>query len=172
MTRAKWRAGAPLAGAMAMGLTAMSSAPAIAESTTTTSMPVIATVVSTCVVVATPLSFGNYNTSTPTDTDAEANITVNCTPGAVYNVGLDAGQNSSDVTARKMKVGSGTATMDYFIFQDATRTLNWGNTKGTDTVTGVGTDQDQVLSVYGRVPAGIPVEVGGYTDVVTVTVTF
>ncbi|MGH8631591.1 MAG: hypothetical protein ACREU7_12630, partial [Burkholderiales bacterium] len=43
---------------------------------TQTSLPVAATVVSTCVVAATPLVFGNYSSTTATDTEAESKIVV------------------------------------------------------------------------------------------------
>lgn len=140
---------------------------------TTTTLPVAATVVSTCVVAATPLVFGNYSSTTATATEADSRIVVLCTPGAVYDVALDAGQNSNDVTARKLAgAGPGSDTLDYAIFRDAGRAQNWGTTPGSDTVTGTGTGADQVHTVYGSIPAQQAAAIGAYSDVVTVTVSY
>ncbi len=65
------------------------------------------------------------------------------------------------------------------LFTDAARTTNWGQTIGTDTVTGTGAGfavaNAVALNVYGRVPdtvANQSVPAGNYTDTVTVTVTW
>ena len=147
--------------------------PAMA-STTTATMPVAATVIATCVVAATPLVFGNYTSSTATATETTATITVNCTPGAAYEVGLDGGQNGN-TTTRKMKGSAGTDMLNYGIFSNSGHTQNWGALGSADTVKGTGlggTSQDQLLTVYGRIPAGAVTPVGVYTDVVTVTVSY
>jgi len=136
----------------------------------TTSMPVVATVVSACVVAATPLAFGNYTSTTAPDTDSESRLVVVCTPGATYKVGLGGGQ-SQDVDNRKMAGADEGDVLGYSLSKDAAHTENWGNT-GADMVDGTGTGTDQVLTVYGRIPAGQAVAVGGYTDVVTVTVSY
>lgn len=139
---------------------------------TTTSLPVAATVVSTCVVAATPLVFGNYTSTAATDTQAESKLVVVCTPGAAYDVALNAGQNSNDVTTRQLAGATPGAVLNYGIYRDATRSQNWGDTAGSDTVTSTGTGTDQVLSVYGSIPAQQAAAIGAYTDVVTVTVSY
>jgi spore coat protein U-like protein len=138
--------------------------------TTTTTMAVSATVISACIVAATPMAFGNYDPTSATATTSTSVISVTCTSAAPYNVGLDKGANGSSVTARLLKVGAN--TLPYSLYSDASRTVNWGNTVGTDTVTGTGSGILQNVTVYGRIPAGATVPAGAYTDTVTVTVTY
>ncbi len=103
--------------------------------------------------------------------DATAEISLRCTENASYNIGLDGGSNGGDTTTRKMSNGSGD-TVDYQMFQDAARTVNWGDTIGTDTKSGTGTGIDETHTIYGRVPAQATPPAGTYTDTVTVTVTY
>lgn len=145
--------------------------PTVASAATaTTTFLVTTTVLNTCIVAATPLAFGAYDPTSATDTDATNAITVTCTASAPYNVGLDKGTNGTSVTARLMKQGSD--TLPYALYSNAGRTTNWGNTVGTDTVTGTGTGILQTYTVYGRIPHGAAVPSGAYTDTVTVTVTY
>jgi spore coat protein U-like protein len=114
------------------------------------------------------LAFGNY---TGAQVDATSTITVTCTNSSPYKIGLDAGTGSgATVTSRKMT--SGGNTLNYSMYSDSGRTTNWGNTVGTDTVSGTGTGSAQNVTVYGRIPASQLSPVGSYSDTVTVTVTF
>ena len=104
--------------------------------------------------------------------EASATIDLRCTENASYNIGLDAGTTSGGtITTRKMTDGNGN-TVDYQMFQDSARTVNWGNTVGTDTKSATGTGTDQTHTIYGRVPAQSTPPAGTYTDTVTVTVTY
>jgi spore coat protein U-like protein len=141
-----------------------------APTTVTTTFAVTANVVATCVVSATPMAFVNYTSITPAD--STSTITVSCSDLTTYNVGLNAGTSTgATVTSRKMK-GTGTAVLAYHLYSDAARSVNWGDTVGTDTVTGTGTGAPQLLTVYGQVPAGQGPASGVYTDTITATVTF
>ena len=82
-------------GFLALGLT---STPAFATTQTTT-FAVTATVQASCSISATALSFGAY---TGVALPVANTITVNCTGGTTYNVGLNAGLTGSSVTTRKM----------------------------------------------------------------------
>jgi len=136
--------------------------------TATTTFQVTATVLSTCLVSATPLAFGNYSGA---QTDATSTVSVTCTNTTPYNVGLDAGLSTgATVTTRAMQNGSN--TLGYALYSDSARTVNWGNTPGTDTVAGTGTGLAQTLTVYGRIPAGSLPAPGAYADTITVTVTY
>jgi len=157
--------------AVAVVAFAAQSTTAAADATNAT-MPVAATVVATCVAVATPLVFGNYASTGADPADADSRVTVTCTPGAAYEVALNAGQNSSDVAARKLKGASDEDFLDYSIYSDASRTQVWGDSTGVNTVSGTGLGAEQVLSVYGRMPAQQVAPLGAYTDVVTVTVSY
>lgn len=139
--------------------------------TATATFPVSATVLSTCLVAATPLLFGNYDPNSTADLDATNTVTVTCTSGASYDVGLDAGTGTgATVASRKMSFG--TNVLNYTLYQDATRTTVWGNTVGTDTVNATATAGSNIHTVYGRVPSGQNVPAGAYTDNITVTVTY
>jgi spore coat protein U-like protein len=67
---------------------------------------------------------------------------------------------------------SGSNFINYALYRDSARTANWGNTVGTDTVSGTGTGANQSLTVYGRVPAQTTPVAGTYTDTIVVTVTY
>lgn len=146
--------------------------PAANASTAQTTMAVTATTLSACSVVALPLVFGNVNQVSGTATDSQTTLTVVCTPGVNYSVGLDQGAHAVGGT-RNMQAALGTATIPYNLYSDSTRTTAWGNTVNTDTVSGTAVVLPGIYNVYGRVPANAPlVGIGAYTDTVTVTVTF
>ncbi|MDR6292116.1 spore coat protein U-like protein [Inquilinus ginsengisoli] len=131
-----------------------------------------ATVLKFCTVLATPMVFGNYTSSTAAI--STSTITVTCTAGTTYDIGLDAGATAgATVTTRQM---SGTvvtaARLNYFLYSDTGRTVNWGNTVGTDTVSLTAGAVPIISTVYGRVPAGQFSAPDAYTDLINVTVTY
>jgi len=136
--------------------------------TATASFNVTATVVATCSISATALAFGNY---TGAQTDNTSTISVTCTNTTPYNVLLNPGSaTGATVTTRKMTNGAN--TLGYALYSDTGRTVNWGQTVGTDTVAGTGNGSAQTLTVYGRIAAGQLVTPGSYTDSVTATVSY
>ena len=137
--------------------------------TATTSFTITAVITATCTTSATNLAFGNYAS---VQRDAQSAITVNCTNLTPFNIGLSAGAGSgATVTARKM-TGPAAATLNYSMFRDSGRTLNWGNTVGTDTFSATATGSAVQYPVYGRIPAGQAPRTGAYTDTIVVTVTY
>jgi spore coat protein U-like protein len=156
--------------AVALGIVVLglSTKPAVAATVTTT-FGVTATVQATCLVSATPLAFGTYTGAVATSTSA---VSVTCTNTTSYNVGLSAGlATGATVTTRQM-TGPASALLGYALFSDAARTVNWGQTIGTDTVTGTGNGIAQAITVYGQATAGQFVAPGSYTDTITATVTY
>jgi spore coat protein U-like protein len=159
-------AGLGLIGAVAVN---SPSAAAVVGATATTTFQVTATVQATCLISATSLAFGTY---TGVQANASSTVTVTCTNTSPYNVGLNAGTTGgTTVTTRKM-AGPAGALLGYSLFSDAARTINWGNTIGTDTVAGTGNGNAQALAVFGSVAAGQFVAPGAYADTITATVTF
>ena len=162
------------AGLVAAALVAAGSASA---ATTTTTFPVTATVATNCLVSASALAFGTY-TQGNGNVNQTSTVSVNCSLGTTFNVGLNAGATpAATVTTRKMLNGAN--QLAYTLFSDTGRTTNWGNTVGTDTVArtgnGFGVGNVVALTVYGQVPDNAANQVlpaGNYTDTVTVTVTF
>lgn len=140
--------------------------------TTTTTFPVTATVLTACAVTATPLIFGNYDPTSAIALDATTTLSVLCTVGTSFTVGLNAGSASgATVTTRRMVNGAN--LLNYALYREAARTNNWGNTPGTDTPGPVtATVLPNALTVYGRIPPGQNVAPGAYADTVTVTVNY
>ncbi|UAJ10467.1 Csu type fimbrial protein [Glacieibacterium megasporae] len=139
--------------------------------TATTTMAVSSVTVAACIVAATPLVFGTINLIGASPNDNTSLVTVTCTPGTAYNVGLDNGANFG--TTRRMKSATAAVYVPYNLYSDTLRATPWGNTVGTNTVSGTAAVTPTVLTVYGRVPGGTtPVPTDTYLDLVTVTITY
>lgn len=137
---------------------------------TTGTFGVNVNVSATCTISANPLAFGTY---TSLQANAATTLSITCTNTTPYNVGLNAGIGSGGptVTSRRMNGPSG-ATLNYSVFQDSARTINWGQTASTDTEAGTGNGGAQALTLYGRVAAGQYVRLGSYADTITATITY
>lgn len=141
--------------------------------TSTATLNVSMTIQSSCSIATQPslafASSGALNTSI----DATTTFNVQCTNSTPYTIGLDAGSGGGTTSVRKMKSGGASATtLDYTLWRDANRTLNWGNTIGTDTLSGTGNGVAQTLTIFGRVPAQTTPAAGLYTDTVTITLNY
>jgi spore coat protein U domain-containing protein, fimbrial subunit CupE1/2/3/6 len=139
-------------------------------STTTPTFSVTATIAATCRVTATALNFGSVGVL-GSNVDATSAVTATCTSTTPYNIGFDAGTGSgATVTTRKMTVS--TRTVNYSLYTNSGRTTVWGNTVGTNTVSGTGSGAAQALTVYGRVPAQTTPAPGTYADTIVTTITY
>ena len=149
-------------------------APWAAAVTTTATMQVTANVQATCTVSSGNLAFGSYTGGTATPVDATTTITATCPPGQSYDIGLNAGLGPSATTSTRMMTisGPGTSTLNYGLFTDSTRSTNWDDIGGTNTVAGTGDSTGQAITVYGRIPAGQNVQTGTYEDTITVTMDY
>ena len=153
-----------------LGYLALVLAPMSADAATaTTTFAVTATVQATCLVSATPLAFGTY---TGVLVNSTSTVSVTCTNTTPYNVGLSAGlATGATVLTRKM-TGPASAVLAYAMYSDSGHSVNWGQTIGTDTVTGTGNGSAQAITVYGQTTAAQYVAPGAYTDTITATVTY
>lgn len=133
------------------------------------SFNVTAIVPANCLVATQNVDFGNKGVLDQ-NIDATGQVSVSCTPGTAYTVGLSNGQTGTSPTARRMTLGAQGVT--YGLFRDATRSQPWGNIIGTNTVAGSGAGAAQNITVYGRVPPQMTPSAGVYTDTVVVTVTY
>jgi spore coat protein U-like protein len=137
--------------------------------TASTTFRVTAKVQAVCAVTATDLAFGTYTSQSGTPLQGTTLLRATCTPGSTYNVGLNEGTTAgATVNARKM--ASGTNALNYQLYSDSGRSTIWGNTTGTDTVTGVGTGLAVDHTVFGAVPAAQVVPAGDYADTITVRI--
>ena len=135
------------------------------------------TALSACTVSTTPMGFGNYDSFSTNPLDTAGTITVNCTLDVV-KVNLTAGpsQTSGIFNPRQMKRSGGTDLLNYNIFTDVARTIIFGNnTGGTAGIQlrrphGRPAPWNQMITIYGRIPPGQDILVGGYSDSLTITI--
>ncbi len=136
----------------------------------TATFTVTATVVPSCTVAASNIDFGSAGLLT-TAINAATTLQVTCSATTPYTISLDGGlSGATDPTARKMTRSSQSVT--YGLYQDAARSLPWGNTIGSNTVAATGTGLSQPFWVYGRVAQQTTPGPGTYTDTIVVTVTY
>ncbi len=129
-----------------------------------------ATVPANCLVSTTGVNFGASGAIT-SNVDATGTASVQCTNTTPYTAALNGGNSgASDPTKRKMARGSETIT--YGLYRDSARSLPWGSTAGTNTVSGAGSGSNQALTVYGRVAAQTTPSPGTYTDSVILMLTY
>ena len=141
--------------------------------TATGSMNVTLTITKQCTVVSAQTMAFPSTGLLNANVDQQANITVLCTNGTTYDVGLDKGVNGAGVTTRQMIGASGTPdSVDYSLYRDTNRTQNFGETVGTDTAPGTGDGTNKITTVYGRVPIQSSKKPDSYTDTVAITVTY
>lgn len=143
--------------------------------TRTTTFGVSATVNPNCLVSAQALNFGGYDGTAARS--ATSDITVRCSSGTTYAVGLSTGGGTF---AQRLLAGSGSNTLQYNLYTTLAASTVWGDgTLGTGTVAGTGAGMAianaQTHTVYGVLPdnafnQGAPS--GSYTDSITVTVTY
>ena len=129
------------------------------------------TITATCTVgTSTDVGFGTQGLlNSPVNTTGA--LSVQCTNTTPYDVGLDpGGATGATVTTRQMSGGG--ATVNYALYRDSGRTQNWGDTVGTDTLSGTGNGAAQSITVYAKVPTQTTPAPGLYTDTVNVTVTY
>lgn len=136
---------------------------------TSKSFAVTAIIMPSCTITSTSLGFGNYVSVIK---DASAIITVRCSNGTPYNVGLNAGTAAGATVSTRKMTGPASALLGYGLFRDSGRTTNWGNTVGTDTRAGTGNGANQSLYIYGRITAQQRVTPGAYADTIIATITY
>ncbi len=127
---------------------------------------------SSCTITATDLNFGSQ-ANLDAQILASNSIQVNCTSGAQYEIGLNNGiSGGASPLARRMTSISTPASISYGIYRDAARSQVWGSTSGVNTVSGVGTGTNQVITSYGLVPVQPTPGAYTYTDTIIVQVTY
>ncbi len=145
--------------------------------TAQSTLTVSANVPAICVISPATLDFGSYdpvnvNAAPSANLDATATVTVACTKGSNYWLGLNTGANASGAT-RRMKANAAD-DLTYELYQDSGRSTVWGNTSGTaPAAVTAGSTGVITLTVYGRVAGGqTTAPSGAYTDSVQSTINF
>src|SRR5580698_6919915 len=160
---------ASVIGAMAL---VVALGPAVAATTSGT-LSVTANIASVCLISNGTLAFGTYDPTSAAVLNGATTLTLTCTLGTPYNIGMGVGGGTGATTSLRV-LTSGVNTLGYKLFRDSARTLNWGNTIGTDTLAGTTSSSSllNTINVYGQIPASEAAGSGTYTDSVTVTVTY
>jgi spore coat protein U-like protein len=162
-----------VAAATVLALSASFAAPA---ATKTTPMSVSATLVDTCLVTATSLTFPAY-VPTGGTIKATSTISLRCTNGVQYGVGLSAGSTSGASYAQRLLANGGN-TLQYNIYTSSAYSSVWGDGSGTTQImsgNAAGFAAPITLTVYGEVPdsatnqAAVP---GTYNDTIVVVLTY
>lgn len=146
-------------------------APPTRAATATNTLDVSATVVGLCTIDPATLSFGNYDSSAAVT--AQADITVHCTVGSTYWIGLGLGSHASGSTRQMANGGN---ALPYQLYRDAGFSQVWDNldpapTPPHSTASNPGLSA-YTTQVYGRIAANQFVPPGTYTDSVVMTVNF
>jgi spore coat protein U-like protein len=157
---------------------ATSAVPAHAATATAT-LSVQVTITASCTIAASTMNFGSVSGTTLllSVVTGTASVSVTCSSGTPYSIGMDNGLNASGAQRRLASSGNFLA---YGLFTDVTR-LN-ALTIATDALTcnllgscilGTGNGTAQSSTVYGAIAvvAAAPAA-GTYTDTVTMTVTY
>jgi spore coat protein U-like protein len=140
------------------------------SATKSTTFQVTANVTQNCVISAAPLAFAAFNGTN--DLANSAPITVYCTSGTAFDVGLNGGLNFS-AGLRRM-AGAGSDYLSYNLYTTNAYSTVW-DTTNVVSGTGAGMTTAQTLTVYGRLLASDnsgAVGAGSYADTVTATITY
>ncbi len=122
----------------------------------------------TCTVKGSGINFGNYSAALKNITGT---VTVTCTKGLTYGIALNAGLGpGATITSRAMTGSTGATPLAYGLYTNAAHSINWGDSLGTNWVTGTGTGKAQKFNIYGQIPANKYVTVASYTDTITASV--
>jgi spore coat protein U-like protein len=143
-------------------------------------LTVSANVLGACTIDPATLTFVDYDPAgvhLAAPLDEVGTITVHCTQGTTYSIGLDLGLHEAGTQRRMQGVTTG-EFLEYELYRAAARgaTDVWGDAPGS-LVSGSATTvaaglSDYTHTVYGRITAGQNVGVGDYSDSVAMTVNF
>jgi spore coat protein U-like protein len=160
---------------IALAATALVSAAANAVTATTT-FAVSATVLKTCSASANALAFGSYTPGSGA-VAGTTTVSIKCTTGTAYVVALNGGSTVSGTIGQRL-MANGTNTLQYNLYTTIGYGTIWGdgtNGSATQNGTGTGVATANPLIVYGQLPDSATNQsavTGGYTDTVTVTVSY
>ena len=130
-------------------------------------------IIANCTIAAAGLDFGQSQGVLATAVNVNTTVNVTCTSTTPYNVGLTAGTGtgSSGTTRYLSGTGGNVGTVQFNLYQTAGSTL-WGDTQGTNTVSGTGNGASQPITVYGNIPPQATPAPDTYKSTITATVYF
>jgi spore coat protein U-like protein len=153
--------------------TILASGSAASAATATGSLTVQATVVDTCSVSNGLLDFGVVNPTNGTLLPALGGVSVTCSLGTPFSVGVDNGSNASSGQRRLRRDATGDY-LNYELYKDLTMQARFGDTDASDRVTGqIGLGiTANLVPFYGYITSGQTGGGGVYSDSIQVTVRF
>jgi spore coat protein U-like protein len=158
------------AGVAAAGAWALAASPCAAAGRATNEMPVSVSPVNSCTVVATPLIF-LIPVPTNTNVDSTASLTIKCPPRIAFTVDIDTGLYPNGIN-RRVYNPAANAYINYDVYKDPPRSAVWGTGGARNVAGNSGLLGLAVMPVYGRVASVKTLKAGGYSDTLTVTVSF
>jgi spore coat protein U domain-containing protein, fimbrial subunit CupE1/2/3/6 len=124
-------------------------------------------VVDECTIATVPIDFGS--TGIISTMSADGAVTIQCTHGTPYQIGLDGGLNGT-TAGRKMSAG-GTDTINYQLYTDGSFADPWGEEQGVDTVDSLAaTGADEVIPIHAHMSGHQNVAAGTYDDTIRATI--
>ena len=147
--------------------------------TTTAALTVQITITAACSVNAATLDFGS-NAGTALlagNANASTSVSVTCTSGSPYSIGMDNGQNATGSQRRMINGGN---YISYNLYTDSGHLNAWTTASNSTTCTSAnscvlatGNGSAQSSTIYGVVPSvAVAPAAGSYADSVTMTVTY
>jgi spore coat protein U-like protein len=160
--------------ASASALVISSDRSAFAANSAEFDLGVSATVVKSCSISTSPVTFSNYDPlQSTTDDGTGGYVTVTCSKGSGTSVALDYGANTSGSGSTQPRMKNGTANyLNYKLYSDTLHQTLWSGTSVALTPASADTPTAQTLYVYGQIPATQNVPPGVYSDTVQATVNF
>ena len=157
----------------------LASAGAAQAATATTTFTVSATLLKNCTVsTATGVVFGNYTPGTG-NVAANNTVAVKCTKNTAFTVALNKGTTTGGTIAQRLMTdGAAGDTLQYNLYTTAAFTTVWGDGTGasvTQAGTGTGMATAVNFTAFGQLPDNATNQAAppnGYTDTITVTVTY
>jgi spore coat protein U-like protein len=147
--------------------------------TATASLSVSIVITAACTINAATLAFpATAGTSlVATAVNGSSTVSVTCTNGSPFAIGMDNGANASGSQRRMI---SGSNFLNYNLYVDSAHSFPWSTatsnsscTTSGDCYLGTGTGSAQSINIYGVVPiTAVAPPSGTYTDTVTMTITF
>jgi len=123
-------------------------------------------------VSASDVDFGSHSHD-DSDINAQGDLTIKCTAGTAYSIGLDNGQHfDSGSNVRQMGGTEASNTGElvaYTLYLNSSRTTEWTT---ASPLSGIGTGENDVKPIYGQVTNLNSAKAGQYLDTVTATVTY
>lgn len=144
--------------------------------TITGTLPITATVVNggNCTLGrVTNMIFPQYSPLNSQSDYATGSVTVTCTKGMPYDVGINKGLSSGATEENRLLTRrGGKQQLKYGLFQDANYKYNYGTNLGKNTLHQIATGFSRIITIYGKISINQPVEPGTYADTVTIFLIF